>query len=159
MYLVILLYVSENVYKQSVSFKTIKYSSFTSKFLQKAYWTRDFTAFLLNLKWPFLPLAVWEWMMNQVVPESPSGIVSCKGRGEIRKLLELRQYQLNCKSGRGKSVSSFFYFLFFKTPPSNPRLESQAMWAVCISMFKDSTMPMILAEICRRGWTDKTTQN
>ena len=156
MYLVTLLYISENVYKQSISLKTIKYSSFTSKFLQKAYRTRDFIPFLLNVKWPFLPLAVWEGMMNQVVPESPSGIISCKGRGEICKLLELRQYQLNCKSGRGKSVSSFLYFLFFKTPPSNPKLESQAMWAVFV--FQCLKTPP-----CLRFWQrfagDKTTQN
>ena len=77
--------------------------------------------------------------MDQVVPESPGRIVTLQ------------------RQKRDASSSPFFFFFLFKIPLSNPRLESQAMWPVCILRFKCSTMPTMSAETCRSSWTDKTT--
>ena len=45
---------------------------------------------------------------------------------------QVEQLLIHCKSRGGKNVSSFLFFLFFKILPSNPRLESQAMWGAFV---------------------------
>ena len=97
---------------------------------------------------PFPPPQSGAPQKSQVIPESPgrigplqSWVQRCmppwaqaerivtlqRQRGEKCKLLRAQVEQLHCKSRRGKNTNSFLFFLFFKVPQSNSRLESQAM--------------------------------
>ena len=51
-----------------------------------------------------------------------------------------------------------FFSLFFKVLVSNPRPESQAVWAVfAFQGLSARPMPTTAAETRRRTWIDKTT--